>query len=280
MLLPLQKAEMDRSRDVDMAEVDDPRVDLCLFCLPPHRLRPVDVRYMAELGKVVPILPIVTKADTMSTAEAAKYRREVYNRLQSPGVPCSKGEGTGRRCGKARGVPGLPDASPAAPPMEECNMAELAKALKNPWRARSDKSGLFCVSCIHLATDLVGAQQQRVALPRLCLRRAELQMAEESRGPQQNMWMATIGTNDCCLSASEDTNHVRAASNTVFVQQPWAAACCCWLTRAWLTCALLAVPQRLGPAPLIAVQPAAPLLCMRQSERALRACCPCLLSHP
>ena len=78
-----------------MAEVDDPRVDLCLFCLPPHRLRPVDVRYMAELGKVVPILPIVTKADTMSTAEAAKYRREVYNRLQSPGVPGSKGEGSG-----------------------------------------------------------------------------------------------------------------------------------------------------------------------------------------
>lgn len=206
MLLPLQKAEMDRSRDVDMAEVDDPRVDLCLFCLPPHRLRPVDVRYMAELGKVVPILPIVTKADTMSTAEAAKYRREVYNRLQSPGVPGSKGEGTGRRCWKARGVPGLPDASPAAPPMDECNMAELAKALKNPWRARSDKSGLFRVSCIHLATDLVGAQQQRVALPRLCLRRAELRMAEETRGPQQNMWMATIGTNDCCLSASEDTN--------------------------------------------------------------------------
>ena len=88
-----QRAEMDRSREVDMAEVDDPRVDLCLFCLPPHRLRPVDVRYMAELGKVVPILPIVTKADTMSTAEAAKYRREVYNRLQSPGVPGSKGEG-------------------------------------------------------------------------------------------------------------------------------------------------------------------------------------------
>ena len=95
LLLPLQKAEMDHSREVDMAEVDDPRVDLCLFCLPPHRLRPVDVRYMAELGKVVPILPIVTKADTMSTAEAAKYRREVYNRLQSPGVPGSRGEGSG-----------------------------------------------------------------------------------------------------------------------------------------------------------------------------------------
>ncbi len=177
-------------------------------------------------------------------------------------------------------MPGLPDASPAAPPMDECNMAELAKALENPWRAWSDKSGLFRVSCIHLATDLVGAQQQRVALPRLCLRRAELRMAEETRGPQQNMWMATIGTNDCCLSASEDTSHVRAASDTVFVQQPWAAACCCWLTRAWLTCALLAVPQGLGPAPLIAVQPAAPLLCMRQSERALRACCPLFTVSP
>ena len=41
-------------------------------------------RFMAELGKVVPILPIVTKSDTMTIREAATYRREVYRKLQNP----------------------------------------------------------------------------------------------------------------------------------------------------------------------------------------------------
>lgn len=31
-------------RQVDLAEVEDPRVDVCLFCLPPHRLRAIDLR--------------------------------------------------------------------------------------------------------------------------------------------------------------------------------------------------------------------------------------------
>lgn len=41
-------------------------------------------RFMAELGKVVPILPLVTKADCMTIREAAAYRREVYRKLQNP----------------------------------------------------------------------------------------------------------------------------------------------------------------------------------------------------
>jgi hypothetical protein len=28
----------------DMSEVEDPRVDVCLFCLPPHRLRAIDIK--------------------------------------------------------------------------------------------------------------------------------------------------------------------------------------------------------------------------------------------
>lgn len=31
-------------RNQDLAEVEDPRVDVCLFCVPPHRLRPIDIR--------------------------------------------------------------------------------------------------------------------------------------------------------------------------------------------------------------------------------------------
>ncbi|KAL3161857.1 hypothetical protein ABBQ38_008947 [Trebouxia sp. C0009 RCD-2024] len=83
--------EMDKGRGVDLADVEDPRVDLCLFCIQAHRLRPVDLRFMAELGKVVPILPIVTKSDSMTIREAATYRREVYRKLQNPQLPEPQG---------------------------------------------------------------------------------------------------------------------------------------------------------------------------------------------
>ncbi|DBA79708.1 TPA: hypothetical protein ACH3X1_008377 [Trebouxia sp. C0004] len=83
--------EMDKGRGIDLADVEDPRVDLCLFCIQAHRLRPVDLRFMAELGKVVPILPIVTKSDSMTIREAATYRREVYRKLQNPQLPEPQG---------------------------------------------------------------------------------------------------------------------------------------------------------------------------------------------
>ena len=39
--------EMDKGRGVDLADVEDPRVDLCLFCIQAHRLRPVDLRWVS-----------------------------------------------------------------------------------------------------------------------------------------------------------------------------------------------------------------------------------------
>ena len=49
---------------------------------------------MAELGKVVPILPLVTKADSMTIREAAAYRREVYKKLQNPQLAGPRGTGS------------------------------------------------------------------------------------------------------------------------------------------------------------------------------------------
>lgn len=49
---------------------------------------------MAELGKVVPILPLVTKADSMTIREAAAYRREVYRKLQNPQIAGPQGTHT------------------------------------------------------------------------------------------------------------------------------------------------------------------------------------------
>lgn len=74
--------ETQRNRPPDLSAIEDPRIDVCLFCLPPHRLRYTDVLFMYELGKVVPILPVVTKADTMNIREATIYRQEVHNILR------------------------------------------------------------------------------------------------------------------------------------------------------------------------------------------------------
>ena len=54
-------------------------------------IQTVHRRFMAELGKVVPILPLVTKADSMTIREAAAYRREVYRKLQNPQIPGPQG---------------------------------------------------------------------------------------------------------------------------------------------------------------------------------------------
>ena len=60
-------------------------MDLCLYALPPHRMRSNDVRYMAELSKLVPVVPVIMKADTMTIHEAQVFRQEVHTRLNNPG---------------------------------------------------------------------------------------------------------------------------------------------------------------------------------------------------
>lgn len=48
---------------------------------------------MFELGKHVPVVPVVTKADTMTIREANTYRTEVANRIANPMVPGELGRG-------------------------------------------------------------------------------------------------------------------------------------------------------------------------------------------
>jgi septin family protein len=48
-------------------------------------MRSNDVRYMAELSKLVPVVPVIMKADTMTIQEAQVFRQEVHARLNNPG---------------------------------------------------------------------------------------------------------------------------------------------------------------------------------------------------
>jgi len=63
-------------REVDMSTdvATDPRIDVCLYFIPPHRLKEIDVEFMRRLANVVALIPIVAKADSMTTDELAHFR--------------------------------------------------------------------------------------------------------------------------------------------------------------------------------------------------------------
>lgn len=44
-----------------MHKIADPRVDVCLYFISPHRIKSADVDFMTKLSKVVPVLPILAK---------------------------------------------------------------------------------------------------------------------------------------------------------------------------------------------------------------------------
>ena len=74
----------------------------------PLRLRPSDLKFMYEVGLRVPIVPVVTKADTMTIREAGMYRSEVANKIANPMLPGGWNEGGhfSHRTGHTRVIPG------------------------------------------------------------------------------------------------------------------------------------------------------------------------------
>ena len=64
----------------------DPRVDVCLYFLPPHRLKEIDLEFMYQLSRVVPLIPLISKADSMTTDELAAFHAEIQTRTADAGV--------------------------------------------------------------------------------------------------------------------------------------------------------------------------------------------------
>ena len=62
-----------------MAALDgcDQLVHCCLYFIAPHRIKPVDLMFMKKLHKMVPIIPIIAKSDTMTTDEKMNFKEEV-----------------------------------------------------------------------------------------------------------------------------------------------------------------------------------------------------------
>ncbi len=75
--------EINPSRRDSMHRVPDTRVDVVLYFLPPHRLRRSDIRFIKLLSQVagVPVVPILSKADSFTPEELHTYRHEVHAAL-------------------------------------------------------------------------------------------------------------------------------------------------------------------------------------------------------
>ncbi|XP_076871532.1 septin 9b isoform X1 [Brachyhypopomus gauderio] len=65
--------------------IPDTRVHCCIYFIPPtgHCLRPIDIEFMRHLSKVVNIVPIIAKADTLTVDERGFFRRKIKEDLRA-----------------------------------------------------------------------------------------------------------------------------------------------------------------------------------------------------
>ncbi|XP_029363487.1 uncharacterized protein septin12 isoform X1 [Echeneis naucrates] len=68
--------------------IPDSRVHCCIYFLPAtgHRLRPIDVEFMKRLGKIVSIVPVIAKADTLTIEERQEFKERIRQDLASNGI--------------------------------------------------------------------------------------------------------------------------------------------------------------------------------------------------
>ncbi|XP_064367828.1 neuronal-specific septin-3 isoform X2 [Dromaius novaehollandiae] len=68
--------------------IPDTRVHCCLYFISPtgHSLRPLDLEFMKHLSKVVNIIPVIAKADTMTLEEKTEFKQRVRKELEVNGI--------------------------------------------------------------------------------------------------------------------------------------------------------------------------------------------------
>ncbi|KAM4531089.1 uncharacterized protein septin12 [Odontesthes bonariensis] len=68
--------------------IPDSRVHCCIYFLPAtgHRLRPIDVEFMKRLGKIVSIVPVIAKADTLTVEERQEFKERIRQDLAANGI--------------------------------------------------------------------------------------------------------------------------------------------------------------------------------------------------
>uniref|UniRef100_A0AAR2INH1 Septin-type G domain-containing protein n=1 Tax=Pygocentrus nattereri TaxID=42514 RepID=A0AAR2INH1_PYGNA len=68
--------------------IPDSRVHCCIYFIPPtgHCLRPLDVEFMRRLSKVVNIVPVIAKADTLTLEERDFFKKKIREELRANSI--------------------------------------------------------------------------------------------------------------------------------------------------------------------------------------------------
>ncbi|XP_028331132.1 septin 9b isoform X1 [Gouania willdenowi] len=68
--------------------IPDSRVHCCIYFIPPtgHCLRPLDLEFMRRLSKVVNIVPVIAKADTLTLEERDHFKQTIREELRANGI--------------------------------------------------------------------------------------------------------------------------------------------------------------------------------------------------
>ncbi|MBN3300390.1 neuronal-specific septin-3 [Amia ocellicauda] len=68
--------------------IPDTRVHCCLYFISPtgHSLRPLDMEFMRHLSRVVNIIPVIAKADTLTPEEKSEFKQRVRKELDGAGI--------------------------------------------------------------------------------------------------------------------------------------------------------------------------------------------------
>ncbi|KAJ8263969.1 hypothetical protein GJAV_G00143630 [Gymnothorax javanicus] len=68
--------------------IPDTRVHCCLYFISPtgHSLRQLDIEFMKHLSRMVNIIPIIAKADTLTPEEKSEFKQRVRKELEMCGV--------------------------------------------------------------------------------------------------------------------------------------------------------------------------------------------------
>uniref|UniRef100_W5MIB8 Septin 12 n=1 Tax=Lepisosteus oculatus TaxID=7918 RepID=W5MIB8_LEPOC len=68
--------------------IPDTRIHCCVYFVPPtgHWLRPIDLEFMKRLGKIVSIVPVIAKADTLTMEERLEFKQRIRQDLQTHGI--------------------------------------------------------------------------------------------------------------------------------------------------------------------------------------------------
>ncbi|XP_053898823.1 septin-12 isoform X2 [Malaclemys terrapin pileata] len=69
-------------------KIPDTRVHSCVYFVPPtgHWLRPLDLEFMRRLSKIVNVVPVIAKADTLTLEERAEFKQRIQKDLKAHGI--------------------------------------------------------------------------------------------------------------------------------------------------------------------------------------------------